>query len=373
MGAPIEPVEITAGAVHLRPWRPADAAAVLEICQDPEIARWTTVPAPYTAEHARRFVEEQVPAGWAQGTSAIWAVCEATSGQVQASVGLHLDRGGDSAVAELGFWCARPARGRGVVTAAARAACRWGFAALGLRRIEWDAQVGNEASWRVAHQVGFRFEGTARARLRSPRGVADGWVGGLLPGQVADHRVPLPFGPDPELAGGPVSVRRWREADVPGYAAARPDAAAGGTCPAPGGGGTQHAGTPVEPAWLEICVAAVEGWMTGRAACLALCLDGAVAGGFELRPRGHRLAEVGWWWGADLPGTGPAGRAADRTGALRLATGWAAELGWRRLEVRVPAGDRDALDLAAGAGFAAEATLRGPRAGDRTVLLAAVR
>ncbi len=42
----MEPVEITAGALHLRSWRPGDDARVLEACQDPDTQRWTTVPVP---------------------------------------------------------------------------------------------------------------------------------------------------------------------------------------------------------------------------------------------------------------------------------------------------------------------------------------
>jgi RimJ/RimL family protein N-acetyltransferase len=70
------------------------------------------------------------------------------------------------------------------MTDAARLACQWGFDALGLGRIEWWATVGNDASRRVAEKLGFTFEGTCRARLLH-RGVrVDGWVGGLLPGEL---------------------------------------------------------------------------------------------------------------------------------------------------------------------------------------------
>ena len=38
---------LTADDLILRPWRPADAAEVLAVCQDPEIARWVTIPQPF--------------------------------------------------------------------------------------------------------------------------------------------------------------------------------------------------------------------------------------------------------------------------------------------------------------------------------------
>lgn len=44
------------GEVALRPRTEADVPAITEACQDPEIARWTQVPSPYTEEDAREFI-----------------------------------------------------------------------------------------------------------------------------------------------------------------------------------------------------------------------------------------------------------------------------------------------------------------------------
>lgn len=176
----MEPVEITTGRLHLRPWLPQDAEQVYAICQDPQIQRWTQVPVPYAHQDARTYVEQVSPRGWETGGEALFAVLAATSGAVLASVGLmHLEPG--SRRGELGVWCAAPSRGRGVTTEAAGAVCRWGFQALDLKRIEWLAERGNAASIRVAEKVGFRFEGTARNRLNSRGTQVDAWVGSLVP------------------------------------------------------------------------------------------------------------------------------------------------------------------------------------------------
>jgi RimJ/RimL family protein N-acetyltransferase len=153
-------VEITAGRLHLRPWRPEDAPAVHVTCQDPEIRRWiAAIPSPYGEADAREYVGRIAPEGWEAGTEATFAVLDATSARLLASVGLHhIDR--KDALAHVGFWCAAPERGRGVTTTAVRAVCRWGFAALGLGRIEWYAEVGNTASRRVADKAGFVLEAT---------------------------------------------------------------------------------------------------------------------------------------------------------------------------------------------------------------------
>jgi len=46
-----------------------------------------------------------------------------------------------------------------VSTAAVRLVCRYGFDELRLARIEWQAEVGNQGSRRVAQKVGFHDGG----------------------------------------------------------------------------------------------------------------------------------------------------------------------------------------------------------------------
>jgi RimJ/RimL family protein N-acetyltransferase len=186
---PLERTEITAGRLHLRPWEPRDADAVLAACQDGELLRWTTLPNPYTAADAREWVQTLSPAAWRTGTGAHFAVLDAVDERVLASVGFNAFTAG---AAEIGFWCAAPERGAGVVTEAVGAVCRWGFGALGLQRITWLAYVGNVASRRVAEKCGFTFEGTLRSYLPQRGERRDAWIAGLLPTDPT---------PDPPLRG----------------------------------------------------------------------------------------------------------------------------------------------------------------------------
>ena len=64
--------------------------------------------------------------------------------------------------AEIGYWVAAAARGRGVASTAARLLSDFGFETLGLRRIELNAAVDNAASRRVAEKAGFELEGVRR-------------------------------------------------------------------------------------------------------------------------------------------------------------------------------------------------------------------
>ena len=175
----MDPVEISAGRLHLRPWQAGDADIVLAACTDPQTQRWTTVPSPYTAEHARGYVEEQTQAGWAAGTDLSWAVCDSTSGTPLASIALRQAQHG---AWDVGYWAAPAARGQGVVSEGLAVVCRWGFAELAAPRIEWYAEVGNWASRRVAEKAGFTVEGVLRGGLPTrDGGRADAWVGGRLP------------------------------------------------------------------------------------------------------------------------------------------------------------------------------------------------
>lgn len=165
----------------LRPMMPSDTAAVYAACQDPLIQRWTTVPSPYLLEHAQQFAEEYVPQAWATGSAAIFAVTEPADDALLVSVGLHFDRGRDDGIAEIGYWTAAAARGRGLTTEAVAAVCDWGFTTCGVQRLEWYAEVGNLASRRVAEKVGFVIEGTLRRFLTRQDGArVDAWAGSLI-------------------------------------------------------------------------------------------------------------------------------------------------------------------------------------------------
>ena len=61
--APMEPTEITAGRLHLRPWQEGDQEVLVAAADDPDSIRWTQVPSPYSREEADRWVRETAPAG----------------------------------------------------------------------------------------------------------------------------------------------------------------------------------------------------------------------------------------------------------------------------------------------------------------------
>jgi RimJ/RimL family protein N-acetyltransferase len=177
----MEPVTLTTDRLLLRAIGPQDADAVYAAAQDPDIGRWLSqLPSPYLPEHARHFTEQMVPQGWADGSVFTFGFF-LPEGDLLGTIGTVMRAPGE---AEIGFWVTKEHRGNGYVTEAALAVARWAFTRLAVDRLEWRAEVGNNASRAVAERVGFTLEGTLRSALDS-RGVRrDCWVGSLLPPDV---------------------------------------------------------------------------------------------------------------------------------------------------------------------------------------------
>ena len=174
---------LPAAGVTLRPPTREDVPGIVECRRDPETARWFRVPQPYTRQQALVHVEHNVPRRWARGAEAVFAIAGPGDAYV-GSVDLRV-RPADAGVGEIGFAVAPRSRGHGYAGAAVREICRWGFAELGLSRIEWRAEVGNDASRRVAEKAGFTVEGLLRQALTAGGGRRDCWVGSLLKGELS--------------------------------------------------------------------------------------------------------------------------------------------------------------------------------------------
>ncbi|UYO96199.1 GNAT family N-acetyltransferase [Microbacterium sp. M28] len=182
----METVVLTTDRLELRVPTASDVDAINEACQDPEIPRWTTVPSPYTREHAEDFVGS-VAGGWAEEKDFVWAI--RADGRLVGMIGLHHvnpDPAGTDA--EIGFWVVSDARGKGYLTEAARTVIDWAFTDRGMVRLGWRAVAGNIPSARTARTLGFHYEGLQRQALTGPRGRDDGWFAGLL---ASDDRTPV--------------------------------------------------------------------------------------------------------------------------------------------------------------------------------------
>ncbi len=169
------------GPTAIRPWRGSDIPALVAACQDPEIPRWTRVPEAYSEADARFYMQQRYDELQA-GTAAPFAVIAPGDGTLLGSISL-MRFAWEHARAEVGYFLARDARGRGHAARAVRLVCAWGFGALGLERINLLAATGNAPSQRVAERAGFTREAVLRSYFPSKQGRLDMVAYGLLAGE----------------------------------------------------------------------------------------------------------------------------------------------------------------------------------------------
>lgn len=176
----------------------AQLPELAEICQDPEIQRWTTVPSPYGQAEARGFFE-LTHAAAVEGREYHLAISTASQTGSPRLLGMmalvpapqgSLSQGN----ASIGYYVAASARGHGVTERTLRTLIEFAFdpaGPLALRRLQWDAlvidDVPNWASWRTAWAVGFQREAHRRHSTLQRGKVCDEWTASLL---ATDPREP---------------------------------------------------------------------------------------------------------------------------------------------------------------------------------------
>jgi RimJ/RimL family protein N-acetyltransferase len=151
---------LTDGALVLRPWATADLDALVAICDDPDVARFTPLPAPYTPADGRAWLDGGL-ARMQAGEELSLAIHEAGHGPV-GTIGVRVDDG-DRDVAELGYVVARPARGRGIATRSVRLLGEWVLREWGVARMQLTTSLDNAASQIVAERAGYTREGVLRS------------------------------------------------------------------------------------------------------------------------------------------------------------------------------------------------------------------
>ena len=179
---PVQAPRLTDGIVLLRPETEADADAMTACLSQWETAQWLqNVPHPYEHQESLDWINDVAAQGWRTGSQFWLAIADPHTDEFLGEIGIRLPEP-KTRCGEIGYWLAREARGRGLVQRALTLMIDWAFNDLGLDRLDWAADVGNDASRRSAERVGFQMEGVRRMRsLRLSDGVRqDEWVGGLL-------------------------------------------------------------------------------------------------------------------------------------------------------------------------------------------------
>ena len=161
MSAALMVPTLAAGPFRLRPFTLGDIDVVREAASDPYIPLITTVPAVFTEEEGRRFIERQ----WGrarQGTGYSFAIADADTDRAVGQAGLWLEDV-SAGRASVGYWVVSSARGRQAAACAVRALTRWAHHELQIPRLELYVEPWNTASIRTAEKAGFQREGLLRS------------------------------------------------------------------------------------------------------------------------------------------------------------------------------------------------------------------
>lgn len=160
------PARIAGDRVLLRPLEPRDVDAFAQaFADDPELGpAWGVEEDPDAAELAERV--ERAASFAAAGRGVELAIADRGSDDLVGTVIMHsIDWRHERA--EVGFWLAPGARGRGAATEGVGLLVNWAFTDLGLHRIEMITLPALPSFGRVlalAKRLGFRQEGVMRER-----------------------------------------------------------------------------------------------------------------------------------------------------------------------------------------------------------------
>jgi RimJ/RimL family protein N-acetyltransferase len=133
--------------VGLRPLVADDADWIAAACQDPDIQRWTTVPRPYTEQHATDFITSA-----SKSSVDVWAITVDGAG-----VGMIAVHSVDATTGEatIGYWVAPTARSVGVARSALLQLARSVHARVEVSRLVAVIADSNKASQNAAQAAGF--------------------------------------------------------------------------------------------------------------------------------------------------------------------------------------------------------------------------
>lgn len=163
----LEVGQIVPSQIILRPVKPTDADSIYSGAQDPDVPKFTTLPANYTIDNAINFAKNRAPERHANRLELIFAIDArfderdgATDQLVQLAgiISLHsIDFANHRA--EIGYWLVKEARNKGIGTAAVELLTEYGLMTMGFRRIDALVDNRNEASKRLLIKAGYEFEG----------------------------------------------------------------------------------------------------------------------------------------------------------------------------------------------------------------------
>ena len=169
---------LTTNRLQLRQIQPDDAEALFATFSDEEAMRFYGHEPHRSLGETRRWIE-QTQARFAGRAAIRWGITLTGEDRVIGSCSLHhFDK--DFQRAETGYELNHAFWGQGIMAEAVSAILTYGFAELGLHRVEAIIDIANEPSKRLLLKLGFTYEGNLRQRYFFQGSFGDEHYFGLL-------------------------------------------------------------------------------------------------------------------------------------------------------------------------------------------------
>jgi RimJ/RimL family protein N-acetyltransferase len=167
------------GAIELRPLSEAGAPAFVEAFQDPAIAEGAYHGQIVATQEAMQPYLKRNAERMEAGDAVLLGVWEANAERLSGQTMLF-NFDWDDGTAELGFWVAPWARGRGLSQPALRLTVAFALDQLGIERLYGLTGVDNDAAQRAMEGAGLRREGILRGVIKDSTGRLDQVCFGIL-------------------------------------------------------------------------------------------------------------------------------------------------------------------------------------------------
>ena len=155
--------ELETERLILRQMLVRDAEDMFTYAKDPEVTQYLLWRPHANVQYTRSYLE-YLAGRYRIGAHYEWAVISKETGHMIGTCGFaRIDCAHNCG--ELGYVLNPAYRGKGLMPEAAQRVLRFGFAVLGLHRIEARYMVQNTASRRVMEKLGMHFEGVAREAM----------------------------------------------------------------------------------------------------------------------------------------------------------------------------------------------------------------
>jgi RimJ/RimL family protein N-acetyltransferase len=161
------PITLVGGGLRLREWLPGDLDDLVELLDEPNIARWTPMPSPFDVDAGIAYLK-RAHQGRVSGQRIQLAIT-ADGGRPLGEVLLFGVDGGLKE-AELGYLVGAQHRRRGLAAGALSLLSGYAHSTLSLGRLLLRIDPGNAASCAVARRCGYRLTGEQPILQEGPYG-----------------------------------------------------------------------------------------------------------------------------------------------------------------------------------------------------------